>query len=65
MSADTIARVVELSGLTTKEFAAKIGANPKTVRRWIAGTQEPSFVSQKVMRYYFRSLFKKVESAND
>jgi DNA-binding transcriptional regulator YiaG len=65
MSGETIAKVLELSGLSTRQFAAKIGANPKTVRRWVTGVQEPSFVSQKLVRYYFRDLVKRVENGND
>lgn len=61
----TVLTVLQLSGLTTKQFAERIGVRPSTVRAWISGKNEPHFLSQKTMRFHFKPLFKIAESGND
>lgn len=53
MQKEFINKIIELSGLTTKQFAEKIKVSVPTVRKWKKGESEPLFVNQKTIRSVF------------
>ncbi len=55
MTAQYATTVLELSGLTAKDFAKKIGVSYGTVLNWKSGKSDPSFLSQRIIRQMFRN----------
>jgi len=55
MNKEYINKVIEFSGLSLKEFAEKIDVTVPTVRKWTKGIYEPSWVSEKAIRYRFKN----------
>ena len=55
MRKEIINKIIELSGLTTKQFAERIQVSAPTVRKWKKGDSEPLFVNQKIIRQAFKN----------
>jgi len=62
MTQEIIKEIRRLSGLSVKDFAAKINVGHRTVSRWEKGLSEPVFINQKTIRYHFPLETKMAES---
>lgn len=54
MKGEYISRVIELSGISKKNFAKRVGVSISTVNNWVNGVTDPQFYNQKIVRSAFR-----------
>jgi DNA-binding transcriptional regulator YiaG len=64
MCKEFINKIIELSGLTTRQFAEKIKVSIPTVRKWRKGESDPLFHNQKIIRSVFKNEVTQIKKLN-
>ncbi|WP_315055188.1 helix-turn-helix transcriptional regulator [Chryseobacterium indoltheticum] len=60
MSKEFLTRIMEASGLSTKDFANDIGVYPGTINKWLSGENRISAKNQIVIRSKFKKEIAKI-----